>query len=114
MHRRFSNTLFFESKGWKGLCVEAHADYIQLLGNNRPGSIVEHAEVGERDKADTEFYANSRRSLSTLDRSEHPVDNAGDKELKIDVVTRERKGATLIRTIKKKILTCLSFSKGTK
>jgi FkbM family methyltransferase len=235
--RRFSNTLYFENRGWKGLCVEAHADYIPLLRKNRPGSTIVHAAVGDRDAVDTEFFANSRGSLSTLDRTKekefaagygefftgfqvqkvpmltltsifrnngvqdidilsldiegyevealkgldlrvyrpkvfvieseglehrkeiedilfphgyyfiasleqnlfysvdredrkaignrifrgitiihsgHPVDNAGDKELKIDVVTRERKGATLIRTIKKKMLSLLFFSKGTK
>jgi len=68
--RRFSNTLHFEHCGWKGLCVEAHAGYIDLLHQNRPGSIIEHAAVGEEDAGEVEFYANSRGSLSTLDASQ--------------------------------------------
>jgi len=65
----FSNTLSFEERGWKGLCVEAHADYIQLIKQNRPGSIVCHYAVGEKDEDDVIFYANNRGSLSTLDKS---------------------------------------------
>ncbi|MBP1671696.1 MAG: hypothetical protein H6Q22_1268 [Bacteroidetes bacterium] len=66
--RRFSNTLTFEERGWRGLCVEAHADYIELLTRNRPNSIVCHCAVGEEDAEDVTFYANSRGSLSTLER----------------------------------------------
>jgi len=65
---RFSNSLRFELNGWKGLCVEAHADYIEPLRRNRPNSIVEHAAVGEKDAEEVTFYANSRGSLSTLDK----------------------------------------------
>lgn len=67
--RRFSNSLHFENNGWTGLCVEAHSDYIKLLERNRPNSIVECAAVGEKDIEEVEFYANSRGSLSTLDKS---------------------------------------------
>jgi len=67
--RRFSNTLRLEERGWKGICVEAHPDYIELIRCNRPGSIVVHAAVGEKDQAEVTFYANSRGSLSTLDKS---------------------------------------------
>lgn len=67
--KRFSNTLCFEEKGWRGLCVEAHAGYIELLKLNRPNSIVCHCAVGEKDEEQVAFYANSRGSLSTLDRS---------------------------------------------
>lgn len=67
--RRFSNTLRFEEKGWKGLCVEAHADYIEALRKNRPGSIVCHCAAAETDEDDVPFFANARGSLSTLDRS---------------------------------------------
>lgn len=68
--RRFSNTLFFEEKGWKGLCVEAHASYIELLKKNRPNSIVCHCAAAEKDEEDITFYANARGSLSTLDKTQ--------------------------------------------
>jgi len=67
--RRFSNTLAFEEMGWKGLCIEAHEGYIDQLKNNRPNSIVCHCAAGELDEDDVVFYANSRGTLSTLDRT---------------------------------------------
>jgi FkbM family methyltransferase len=67
--RRFSNSLAFEEMGWKGICVEAHAGYIELLKRNRPNSIICHCAVGEKDEEDVVFYANARGSLSTLDKS---------------------------------------------
>jgi len=66
---RFSNTLAFEEAGWKGVCVEAHDDYIKGLQKNRPGSIVYHCAIGECDDNDAVFYANHRGALSTLDSS---------------------------------------------
>jgi FkbM family methyltransferase len=65
--RLFSTTLTFEERGWKGLCIEAHSGYIDLLTNNRPNSVVVHCAVGEQDEDETVFWANSRGSLSTLD-----------------------------------------------
>ena len=59
----------FEEKGWKGLCIEAHAGYIEILRKNRPNSIVCHCAVGEKDEEEVVFFANSRGSLSTLDKS---------------------------------------------
>ncbi len=67
--KRFSNTLHFEEKGWNGICIEAHTDYIQLLRQNRPQSKIVHAAIGANDKDEVTFYANSRGSLSTLDKS---------------------------------------------
>ncbi|MDX2426948.1 MAG: FkbM family methyltransferase [Cycloclasticus sp.] len=66
--RRFSNTLTFEERGWKGMCIEAHNGYIELLKKNRPNSIVCHCAAGEADE-DAIFYANARGSLSTLDKT---------------------------------------------
>ena len=66
--RRFSNTLTFEERGWKGMCVEAHAGYWDMLNNNRPNSIICHCAAGEADE-DAIFYANARGSLSTLDKT---------------------------------------------
>jgi FkbM family methyltransferase len=63
---RFSNTLFFEEKGWTGLNIEAHNDYIEKLTKNRPNSRVVHAAVSDVDGGQVSFYANSRGSLSTL------------------------------------------------
>lgn len=65
--RRFSNTLAFEERGWHGICIEAHGDYIELLRANRPGSTVIHCAVGASDRDEVPFYANNRGSLSTLD-----------------------------------------------
>lgn len=65
--RRFSNTLTFEERGWKGMCVEAHAGYIESLKKNRPNSIICHCAAGEADE-EVVFYANARGSLSTLDK----------------------------------------------
>lgn len=67
--RRFSNTLLFEEKGWSGLCIEAHSDYIELLKKNRPNSKVIHCAAGEKDEEKIPFYANLRGSLSTVDSS---------------------------------------------
>jgi FkbM family methyltransferase len=71
--RRFSNTLTFEERGWTGLCVEAHAGYINLLKHNRPHSIIAHCAAGEQDEDNVIFYSNPRGSLSTLDptKEEH-------------------------------------------
>lgn len=68
----FSNTLTFEERGWKGLCVEAHGGYIDMLKKNRPNSIVCHCAAGETDE-DAVFYANSRGSLSTLDKTKESL-----------------------------------------
>lgn len=65
--KRFSNTLFLEERGWKGLCVEAHPDYIDSLRTNRPGSIVSFSAVTANDGGEIEFHANWRASLSTID-----------------------------------------------
>ena len=67
--RRFSNTLTFEERGWHGMCIEAHAGYIELLRRNRPDSIICHCAAGETDAQDVTFFANSRGSLSTIDPS---------------------------------------------
>jgi FkbM family methyltransferase len=68
--KRFSNTLHFEEKGWRGLCIEAHPDFIPLLKKNRPNSIVCNYAVGESDADNVVFYATDRGSLSTLDKSQ--------------------------------------------
>eukprot|EP01028_Stygiella_incarcerata_P012146 TRINITY_DN7303_c0_g2_i2.p1 TRINITY_DN7303_c0_g2~~TRINITY_DN7303_c0_g2_i2.p1 ORF type:complete len:427 (-),score=-84.01 TRINITY_DN7303_c0_g2_i2:593-1873(-) len=67
---RFSNTYKFEKKGWKGICIEAHQDYIPFLQKNRSNSTVLNYAVGEKDEDNITFYANSRGSLSTLDKSQ--------------------------------------------
>ena len=65
--RRFSNTLALEERGWTGLCVEAHPEYIGSLEGSRPGSVVVHAAVAERDGGTIDFHCNGRGSLSTID-----------------------------------------------
>ena len=66
----YSNTFYFEKKGWKGVCIEAHTDFIPLLVKNRPGSTIVHCAIGAEDKEKVIFYANKIGSLSTLDKSE--------------------------------------------
>jgi len=65
---RFSNTYSFEQAGWRGVCVEAHPDYIDLLQRNRPGSRCFFAAAGDHE-GEVTFYTNKRGSLSTLDPS---------------------------------------------
>ena len=66
----FSNTYHFEKKGWNGICLEAHNDFIPSLKKNRPGSQIVHCAVGEQDKEEVIFYANRIGSLSTLDKTQ--------------------------------------------
>lgn len=66
--RVLSNTLCFEEAGWKGVCIEPHGDYFERLVPNRPGSLCLRAAVSDRDQEETEFYANRRGALSTLER----------------------------------------------
>ena len=56
----FSNTYFFERSGWKGICVEAHNDFIAMLQVNRKNATVVHCAVGEKDAEDEIFYANKQ------------------------------------------------------
>ncbi len=67
--RVFSNTLHFEEKGWKGICVEAHQGFVELLRSNRPNSIVVNAAAGEVNEDSVTFYSNARGSLSSLDKN---------------------------------------------
>lgn len=67
--RRLSNTLFLEEQGWRGLCVEAHPDYTDIIRRNRPNSIVCACAAGETDEDDVPFYMTQRGSLSSLDCS---------------------------------------------
>ncbi|HZB15306.1 MAG TPA: FkbM family methyltransferase, partial [Chryseolinea sp.] len=66
----YSNTYFFEKRGWEGACIEAHRDFIGELKKNRPTSHIVHCAVGEADKDNVIFYANKVGSLSTLDKNE--------------------------------------------
>lgn len=63
---RFSNTLAFERRGWRGLCVEAHPDYVDKVRVNRPGSTVIHAAAADVGGSHMPFYADPRGDLSTL------------------------------------------------
>ena len=66
----YSNTYYFEKKGWNGVCIEAHNDFIPILKQNRPKSTVVHCAAGEENKDEVTFYANKIGSLSTLDKNE--------------------------------------------
>lgn len=62
---RFSNTFALEQRGWRGLCVEAHPDYVDLVRRNRPGSTVIHAAASDESGV-VPFYADPRGDLSSL------------------------------------------------
>lgn len=66
--KRFSNTLSFQEIGWKGVCVEAHQEYIGDLVTNRESQncIVLWGAVTNKDQTLIDFYANKRGALSTL------------------------------------------------
>ena len=91
---RFSNTYLFEKKGWKGICIEPHPFYFNLLEKNRRGSICVHAAAGKEDKDTTTFYSNFRGSMSTLDkelegffRSHYGRFFGGFKEIEVPLIT---------------------------
>ncbi len=62
---RFSNTLGFEERGWRGLCIEAHPKYVPLVRLNRPGSTVIHAAASDTAGI-MPFHADPRGDLSSL------------------------------------------------
>lgn len=64
---RFSNTLLLERDNWKGVCVEVHPSYAELLKKNRPLSTVYVCAAGDKDKTEVEISLNFRASLTTLD-----------------------------------------------
>lgn len=65
---RFSNTYLLDTvDNWRGICVEPHPDYFQLLAKNRPRSTNLCVACGDRDQESCNFYANYRGSLSSLD-----------------------------------------------
>jgi len=64
--RRFSNTLAFEEMGWRGVCVEPHPDYIDMVRRNRPGSVVIHAAASNHSSVRAPFHADPRGTLSGL------------------------------------------------
>jgi FkbM family methyltransferase len=48
---KFSNTLFLENNGWKGVCIEPHPAIYQLLLKNRPKCIcIDYAAYKDDDK----------------------------------------------------------------
>lgn len=70
--KRFSNTYSFEEEGWKGICIEAHKYYFDLLKKNRKNSICINAAISDHEVDEVEFYANKRGSLSTLNKQLEP------------------------------------------
>ncbi|MCC6680074.1 MAG: FkbM family methyltransferase [Phycisphaeraceae bacterium] len=67
--RRFSNTLALEQQGWRGLCIEAHPRFVDLVRRNRPGSTVIHAAASAPATGSggtLPFYADPRGDLSSL------------------------------------------------
>jgi FkbM family methyltransferase len=72
---RFSNTLAFEERSWRGMCVEAHPRYVPHVRMNRPGSTVMHAAASDRSGV-MPFHADPRGDLSSL----QPRDEAEMKQ----------------------------------
>ena len=73
--KHLSNTLVFEEMGWRGMLVEPHDDYIDLLIKNRPRSIVCHCAVSNENKDEVILHSDNMCSLSTLN-------SLNEKELK--------------------------------
>lgn len=99
--RRFSNTLTFEERGWRGLCVEAHAGFIEALRANRPRSVVCHCAAAESDQEGATFFANERGSLSTLDGSKEDEFREGFGDYFVgfeEQVVEKRRLDTLLET----------------
>jgi FkbM family methyltransferase len=67
---RFNNSYFFDLfRNWKCICVEPHAQYYELLCNNRsPNTTKIQCAVSDFEKDKTTFYTNKRGSLSTLNK----------------------------------------------
>jgi len=63
--KRFSNTYALEQRGWTGLCVEAHPDYVGMVRTNRPRSTVIHAAASDHSGGTLTFHADPRGDLST-------------------------------------------------
>lgn len=88
--RRFSNTLAFEKRGWRGLCVEAHPGFVDFVRRHRPNSTVVHAAAAGPDSHGKKlpFYADPRGDLSSLNpRNEQEMkDRFGDWFQGYDVV----------------------------
>ena len=66
----FSNTLAFEESGWRGVCIEAHPDYIERLTLMRPHSEIVHAAAGPQNLSSVTLYATPFGFLSTVDLSD--------------------------------------------
>jgi len=62
---RFSNTYALEQRGWTGLCVEAHPEYVGMVRKNRPFSTVIHAAASDHSGGTLTFHADPRGDLST-------------------------------------------------
>tara|TARA_R110000824_G_scaffold155326_1_gene328023 strand:+ start:4260 stop:4991 length:732 start_codon:yes stop_codon:yes gene_type:complete len=66
---RLSNTYLLAKQGWKGICVEAHPSYFELLKNNRGESVCFPVAAGDKDETDAPINLNYRGSLTSLDFS---------------------------------------------
>lgn len=83
----YSNTLVFEERGWLGVCVEAHPDYITDLHKSRKFSYIIHAAAGPQNLPDVTLYGTPFGFLSTVEHSDvsmldaiHGYDGIGRKE----------------------------------
>ncbi len=73
---RFSNTYALEKQGWRGLCVEAHPQFVELVRRHRPAGSVVHAAVTDVDNTTIAFNMDPRGDLSSLiDRDEQTMKN---------------------------------------
>lgn len=56
--KHFSNSLVFEQLGWRGICVEAHADSYEKCKANRPNATCVNAIVTAEDGGSELFVRN--------------------------------------------------------
>lgn len=64
---RFSNTMHFYSKGWKGLNVDASPGSMTLFNKLRPRDINVEAGISDTENAELIFWKFKENALSTFD-----------------------------------------------
>jgi FkbM family methyltransferase len=88
-----SNTFFFESLGWSGICVEANPELARRCAAARPGSRVVHAACGNRAATSTAplmvatgpEWASTRSFVSTSAENRAQLEQAGIDLVPVEV-----------------------------
>lgn len=64
---QFSNTLLFEQRGWRGICVEPNPQTFPDCERNRPGSVcIQAACVADEAQTEATLYLSQMPVLATL------------------------------------------------